>query len=118
MRWCTASLREDDLPPSANNHYKAAGKAKQARYYATLAGIHAASQFANAEAIDFFGTAIQLSEDRLDLYHLHLLREKLYDLQGQREAQLADLEALKDLATFIPDSFAFEAIRYEGRQIF
>ncbi|MBN1483975.1 MAG: tetratricopeptide repeat protein [Chloroflexia bacterium] len=78
-------------------HYHQAGNVEKERRYARLAGEQAARQFANAEAVRFFRRALELTpaEEFVARYELLLAREKVYDLQGDREAQLQDLRALQ-----------------------
>jgi len=87
------------------HHLERAGRAEQAVAYLTRAGKQAADQFANAEAVDYFSRALDLVsvQDRARRYTLLLDREELYDLQGERDAQRQDLEALKDLAEALGD---------------
>jgi tetratricopeptide (TPR) repeat protein len=62
--------------------------------------MRAAVQFANTEAIGHLGRALELTpeSDRAMRYELLLYREQVYDLQGERSAQAADLMALAGLA--------------------
>lgn len=88
------------------NHLEKAGQTQDAITYLYHAGQQAAKQFANAEAIAYFSRAIQLTEhpgeqvaapsvERSDLL---LAREQVYHLQGDRQAQNQDLQALIALA--------------------
>jgi len=86
-------------------HYGKAGDGESERYYARLTGEQAAAQFANAEAVSYLGRALALApeEDYTERYALLLAREKVYDLQGQRMAQLRDLMAMRELADVLGD---------------
>jgi predicted ATPase/class 3 adenylate cyclase len=87
-------------------HLELAGETEQAVAYLARAGQQAASQFANAEAVDYFSRALGLLDHaRLDpdrareqRYALLLGREAIHGLLGKREAQKQDLEALQGLA--------------------
>lgn len=92
-----------DLPASAADlayHYRHAEDGPQERRYARMAGEHAAARYANADAAAFFSRALELTPaaDGVARYELLLARERIYDLQGDREAQRADLAALERLA--------------------
>jgi predicted ATPase len=92
--------------PILAHHYRHAEDAERERHYAKLAGIHAADQYANAEAAGFFTRALVLTpEAALDeRFELLLAREAVYSLQGAREAQRQDLAALTDLAAALSDA--------------
>ncbi len=81
-------------------HWGAAGRPDKERTYAHRAGVYAATQFANDEAIHYFSRALELApaDDLVGCYALLLAREKVYDLLGRRDAQAADLAALETLA--------------------
>jgi tetratricopeptide (TPR) repeat protein len=80
-------------------HWHQAEDREHERRYAGLAGRWAAAQFANVEAASYFGRALELtpSADSAARYDLLLAREAVYDLQGEREAQAQDLQALETL---------------------
>ena len=85
-------------------HHFAADPEKE-RYYARMAGERAAAQYANEEAIFHLSRALELTPDD-DLegrYTLLLAREKIYDLQGEREVQQEDLAALAEVASALTD---------------
>jgi len=88
------------------DHLEKAGDVEQAVVYLRRAGEQAAAQFANAEAVAYLTRALDLTpEDALaERYALLLAREKVYDLQGAREAQRRDLAALKRLAEALDDA--------------
>jgi len=81
-------------------HYQHAEMPEKERYYAELAGKHAAAQFANTEALRYFTRALTLTPetDAAKQYELLLARESIYALQGAHEAQEQDLVALTQLA--------------------
>jgi adenylate cyclase len=92
------------IAPQLARHY--AGDAERERHYARLAGERAAAHFANAEAVSYFSQALDLTPEKdLDTrYDLLLAREKVYDLQGEREAQQRDLLTLEELAQALDDN--------------
>lgn len=101
-------LHAPDLAASAADlayHYGRAEVAPQERRYARMAGEYAAARYANADAAMFFGRALELTPetDGPGRYGLLLAREQIYDLQGDREAQRADLVALAELAGRLDD---------------
>lgn len=81
-------------------HYHQAEVWEKERYYAKLAGTQAAGQYANAEALRFFNRALELTapEDWLEAFELHLAREAILHLTGDRPAQAQSLAALTQLA--------------------
>jgi adenylate cyclase len=99
---------ESPLAPYAAllaHHWHQAEDRERERYYARLAGHHAAARFANAEAVRYFSRALEMTPgtDYLERYALLLAREQVYDLQGEREAQSRDLAVLKQLANILED---------------
>jgi tetratricopeptide (TPR) repeat protein len=86
-------------------HFEEAGIAEKARVYLRYAGEQASARFANDEAIDYFGRALELApEDALtERYDLLLAREKITSLKGEREVQAQDLAALEALAEALDD---------------
>lgn len=96
--WYERDPQADENLALLVHHCHHAGQADEERRYARRAGERAAARFANAEAVRYLGRALELSADPLERYELLLLREEVYELLGRREAQLADLEALEELA--------------------
>ena len=90
--------------PDLAYHYGQAEDVGQERYYAKLAGEQAVAQFANVEAVGYFSRALELAPEAdtaagaVERYDLLLSRERLYQLQGAREAQAQDLATLAELA--------------------
>jgi predicted ATPase len=81
-------------------HFELAGVRDKALQYLWRAGEQAAARFANQDAISYFSRALALVPDT-DLetqFELLLAREKAYDLQGARQAQMRDLAVLEELA--------------------
>ena len=93
------------------HHYHHAEDRARERHYARLAGEQAAAQYANAEAVAYFSRALALTlagdaaeqdAGRLEeRYALLLAREKVYYLQGERQAQAQDLAELERLAAVL-----------------
>jgi predicted ATPase len=103
---------EPDQAARLADHWAIAGDSRRERYYAGLAGQHAAARFATAEAIAHLSRALDLIPpddgraervERLERFDLLLARERVYDLIGEREAQRWDLAALATLAEQLDD---------------
>jgi class 3 adenylate cyclase len=86
-------------------HWEGAGEREKALHYLRRAGEQAAAQFANAEAEGYLSRALDLTteEELTERYGLLLARERLYDVQGARDAQRQDLVALQKLAESLDD---------------
>lgn len=80
--------------------WNTAGETDSVRHYASIAGKHAAEQFANQDAIHFYTQALSLTPQEAETERYYLLgeREKLYDLLKEGEAWKADLDQLSNLA--------------------
>ncbi|MGB0386033.1 MAG: tetratricopeptide repeat protein, partial [Ardenticatenaceae bacterium] len=87
-------------------HWGQVGDSVKERDYAYLAGTHAASRYANTEAITLLNRAIQLTKisDWQKRYAIHLAREKVHGLIGHQEGQQEDLAQLDDLVTKLDQS--------------
>jgi len=93
-------------------HLELAGDLSGAFSYLRQAAEQAAARYANAEAVEYFGHALQLlerlspdpAEAREQEYALRLGREGVYRLLGQREPQRVDLERLAALAEEMEDN--------------
>ncbi len=89
-------------------HFDQAGDHEQALKYLKLAGDQAASRYANAEALDYYGRALALlsGDTRPTLvtrFDLLAARAAVWGLLGRREEQRADLEALEAAARALDD---------------
>ena len=86
------------------DHLELAGETGQAITYLRRAGLQAAAQFANSEAIVYLSRALDLTplDHFTERYTLLQAREKVYELQGNREAQQQDLVAMVTLVTTQP----------------
>jgi class 3 adenylate cyclase/tetratricopeptide (TPR) repeat protein len=80
-------------------HLERAGEVCQAATYLHHAGKQAATQYAHTEALHYFDRALHLlsKDDHATRYAVLIDREKVYDLQGNRESQYQDLLALEAL---------------------
>ena len=87
------------------HHWEQAGEHERAVDYLLRAGEQAAAQYANEEAIGYFSRALDLTpQDDLETrFALLVAREAVYNVQGAREAQHADLETLEALVEAIDD---------------
>ena len=86
-------------------HYQQAGLAERAVSYYRRAAQTAQQVYAYQNAITYLSRALELIPEAADAerYDLLLAREKIYALQGAREAQVNDLTALHDLAAALND---------------
>ncbi len=94
------------------HHCHYAGDARREQHYARLAGESAAAQFANADAVTYLSRALELTpeDDLAERYAILLAREKVSDLQGQRQLQADDIAALSQLA----DALGADRLRAEA----
>ena len=106
-----------ELPPRYaelvyhNNQHDAEG---EERRYAQLAGDYAAEQYANDEAVRFFGRALSLTEstklaERADLL---LKREGIHYVRGDRQAQAADIDELEAISQTLADAQVQAQVAY------
>ncbi|HSD83111.1 MAG TPA: tetratricopeptide repeat protein, partial [Anaerolineae bacterium] len=86
-------------------HYQQAGLLEQAVSYYRRAAQTARQVYANQDAITYLSRALELTPQAAGAEHYDLLlaREKIYALQGAREAQVCDLTALHELADLLKD---------------
>ncbi|HZD11128.1 MAG TPA: adenylate/guanylate cyclase domain-containing protein, partial [Candidatus Binatia bacterium] len=98
------SGRTDEYAPLIAEHYEQAGHTEEARAWYGRAGRQAAVQFAHAEAAHWLSRTLELTPDTETgtRFELLLVREKVYDVQGDRQAQAADLASLAGLAAELP----------------
>jgi predicted ATPase/class 3 adenylate cyclase len=91
--------------PILAHHYHQAEDAARERHFAKLAGEQAAAQYANDEALAYFSRALELTpeEDAETRFELLQARERVYNTQGKRAEQQADLDALEMLAEHLND---------------
>jgi len=91
--------------PLLVHHWRRAEDVERERFYARLAGEQAAGQFASLEALTYLNRALELTpeDDAAERYALLLTRQKVHDLQGNREAQARDVASLMELAELLDD---------------
>jgi predicted ATPase/class 3 adenylate cyclase len=100
--------RGDVLPQYSADlayHFNKAQDLPRELRYARLAGDSAAARFANAQAITYYSRALEITPaaDLTARYDLLLAREKIYDAQGDRAAQVKDIEELEALTDRLND---------------
>ena len=80
-------------------HLHEGGKPADAAVWFTRASRHAAGRFANQEAVELFGRALELTpaQELQPRFDLHRQREQVLDAMGDREQQEMDVEALESL---------------------
>ncbi len=93
--------RTDELIGLLAHHWERAEDHERARFYLTRAGALAAAQFANTEAALYYSRALALipEEQLAERYELTRIRERIYNLSGERASQLQDLNTMEALAT-------------------
>ena len=94
------SGRADEYAALIAEHYELAGEPEPAAGWYERAAEQAAARYANAEAVRCFGRALELTpaSDVAGQFRVLLAREKVYDLQGARQAQAQDIELLAALS--------------------
>lgn len=96
-------------------HYdRSKNKAKRLEYL-TRAGQAAAARFANTEAVNYLTRALALTTDaqRAERFKLLDARARVFEVQGARDAQRADLDALERLAQELDDPFKYLSVLLE-----
>lgn len=79
-------------------HYDRSENLPKRKDYLRRAGEAAAARFANTEALDYVTRALALTPESDARYELLCLRERIFDVQGEREKQGTDLAALEQTA--------------------
>jgi predicted ATPase len=107
--WYERQLGEEALYPYYAvmvYHWHQAGDKEREGVYARLAGLKAAAQYANQEALAYFDRALALTaESQLrERFDLLLAREQVNFYYAAREAQARDLAALGQLAEQLDDN--------------
>ncbi len=96
------SVYQDDPTQAAilAHHCQQVGNKQKEQHYARLAGEYAAKQHEYDTAVSHFSRALELTptDDLPEQYHLLLAREKIYHVQGNRDAQKDDLTQLAEIA--------------------
>jgi len=104
-RWLASQTgaRANDFFGVTAEHFVKAGDNAQGCEYFARAAEHAAERYANDVALDFVAKALLLTEQPLQRWRLLNVRERALDLQGRRDEQQADIEALHQLADTLDD---------------
>ncbi len=106
-RWLAehAGDRVDEFSGWVADHYERAGQYALASRWYLRAGLRAAAQYANADAVDYFGRALEYTPtDQMEQSCAILLeRARVFDLQGEREQELRDIQQLDELANHLGD---------------
>jgi predicted ATPase/class 3 adenylate cyclase len=102
------AIYADSLPTQAATLTKHAHRAEdrdRELTYSRMAGERAVTNFASEEAIYYLSRALELTaeSDYQTRYDLLRLREKIYDLMGNRKAQADDLTQINQLARALND---------------
>ncbi len=99
------------LAPQLAHHYARAEVRDKACHYLCVAGTQAAEAYANQQALDYFGQALELMTpaDLSTRAAVLLQREAVLDLLGQHAARRRDLAELDDLAAGLHDSLVWSA---------
>ncbi|MEM7118680.1 MAG: protein kinase [Chloroflexota bacterium] len=84
-------------------HWHKVGNQAKERRYSQVAGEYAQQQFLNEEAVQHLSRALALTpaEAWEQCYDLIQRREQIYHLQGDRAAQIDDIQALQSLAELL-----------------
>lgn len=98
--------------PALAYHFSQAGDLDKAYHYARLAGQQAIDGAAYSDAVPHLSRALELAPDDTARFELLLLREKVCDRLGRRDAQADDLYRLQALGEHLgPESQALLALR-------
>lgn len=105
MRRRTEEDRMAGIAAQLARHFQEAGIAEKAIEYWKQAGDAAAAVYANEEAIVHYGRALALlpEDDLAARCALLLVRERVYNLLGNRDAQSGDLDILQTLVEELGD---------------
>ncbi|WP_420644919.1 tetratricopeptide repeat protein [Candidatus Leptofilum sp.] len=84
-------------------HWQQIGNAEKEKQYARLAAEHACQQYDYDTAVTYLNRALNLTsaDDLPGQYNLLLVREYVYHLQGNRDAQKNDLTRLAEIADLL-----------------
>jgi len=98
-----AGLRAGDFLVATAEHYERAGDVANAAAFFARAAEHALERFGHDATLEHVARALALLETRPGgdaalRWQLHRVREQTLDLQARRTEQLADLDALEQLA--------------------
>ena len=101
---------DPELSASLAYHWRQVGDKVKEQHYCRVAGDYAQQQFINEDAIWHLSRALTLTpaENLMEQYELLLMREQVYHLQGDRQAQQQDLMLLAGLAERLRHEIAVE----------
>ncbi len=106
-RWLAehAGDRVDEFSGWVADHFERAGEFAEAARWYLRAGLRAAAQYANADAVDYFGRALEYTlENQMEQSCAILLeRARVFDLLGDRENELRDIQQLDETANRLGD---------------
>jgi adenylate cyclase len=107
----------DEIAVQLARHFQEAGNSVKARLYLQRAGELAAMRYANEEAVMYLSQALEMNPEQeiLDRFEILISRERIYHLQGNREAQRADLDSLNSLAEGLDDCDQAEVLLQEAK---
>jgi adenylate cyclase len=98
----------DRIAVQLARHFDEAGVIEKARHYLQRAGELAYERYAHGEAETCYSRALELTPETelATRFELLLAREKARHIQGEREAQKEDIEALEQLAAALNEDRA------------
>ncbi len=112
----------DEIAVQLAHHFVHAELPEKARLYLEKAGRLAAARYANKEALDYLSRALEMTpfEELEDRYDLLKARFEIFNLKGDREAQIKDLDALEVIAESLNDNqklsrLALSRSKYAGQ---
>ena len=91
--------------PLPEDRFATAGEFAEAARWYLRAGLRAAAQYANADAVDYFGRALEFTPpNQMEQSCAILLeRARVFDLLGEREHELSDIQQLEEIADRLGD---------------
>lgn len=95
--------RANDFLGATAEHFEQAGDSAQAAEFFARAAEHAAARQAHEAALDYVAKGLALTDQCLLRWRLFDVRERTFDLLGQRSEQQADIDALQKLADALGD---------------
>ncbi|MBC8076942.1 MAG: AAA family ATPase, partial [Chloroflexales bacterium] len=100
------SDRRSPLLPLLAHHYRYAEDRARERHYARLAGLQAADQYANREALAYFTRALELTppDDLVGRFDLHRERLNIHRRQEQMAVVVDELDLMEPLAKALDDN--------------
>jgi tetratricopeptide (TPR) repeat protein len=101
-----SGARADEYASLIATHYALAEEHSQEAAWQMRAGLYAAAQYAHSDAIRFINRSLELTppDELYPRFDLLMAREQIYELQGERRLQEADLASLEETAKRLGDS--------------